>query len=130
MRRQGWSKPSARHEVADESPVSETLRLIEILTTASAIANFGGTPDVDATHMLDAIAVLQGEKGIGDFGRPVSPLVPRGKAGADPAVKEIARRWFTALGGHIEASLTAGQLDELQAELVALGRAEASTERH
>ena len=102
--------------------MSESLRLTEILTTASAIANFVGHADVGPRHMLDAIAVLEGEKGMDAFGRSVSPLVPRGKAGADPAVREIAQRWFAALGSDVEAGLSAIQLDELRAELVALVR--------
>lgn len=102
--------------------MSDSLRLTEILTTASAIANFVGNADVGPRHMLDAIAVLEGEKGMDDFGRPVSPLVRRGKAGADPAVREIAQRWFAALGSDVEAGLSAMQLGELRAELVALAR--------
>jgi hypothetical protein len=101
--------------------MSDSLRLTEILTTASAIANFAGDSDVGPRHLLDAIAVLEGAKGMDDFGRPVSPLVPRGKAGADPAVREIAQRWFAALGSDVEAGLSATQLDELRAELLALG---------
>ena len=100
--------------------MSDGLRLTEILTTASAIANFVGDADVGPGHVLDAIAVLEGEKGMGDFGRPVSPLVPRGKAGAAPAVREIAQRWFAVLGSDVKAALSARQLDELRAELRAL----------
>ena len=105
--------------------MNDRLRLTEILTTASAIANFVGAANVGPRHVLDAIAVLEGGKGMGDFGRPVSPLVPRAKAGADPAVREIAKRWFAVLGSDLEAALNASQLDALRAELVALPRAEA-----
>ena len=128
MQPQRWSWPSAKHELAGNSQMSDSLRLTEILTTASAIASFVGSADVGPRHMLDAIAVLEGNKRMDDLGRPVSPLIPRGRAGADPAVMEIAQRWFAALGSDVEAGLTVSQLEGLRAELVALPRSDASGE--
>lgn len=128
MQPQRWSWPSAKHELAGHSPMSESLRLTDILTTASAIANFVGNADVGPRHMLDAVAVLEGNKTMGDFGRPVSPLIPRGVAGADPAVREIAQRWFAALGSDAEARLSVSQLEGLRAELAALARSDESAE--
>ncbi|MBE0609887.1 MAG: hypothetical protein IH609_10930 [Dehalococcoidia bacterium] len=97
----------------------EPLRLTEILTTSSAVANYLGQPDVTAAHMLSAIAILRGEMTMESLGRPVSPLVPRvrGGGGADPRVRELARRWFARLGGDVGAALDDVQLAGLVGEL-------------
>jgi hypothetical protein len=100
----------------------EPLRLTEILTTSSAVANYLGQPDVTAGHMLSAIAILRGETTIESLGRPVSPLIPRarGGAGAHPRVRELAQRWFARLGGDAGAVLDEGQLASLIEELNAI----------
>ena len=97
----------------------EPLRLTEILTTSSAVANYLGQPDVTAGHMLSAIAILRGEMTMESLGRPVSPLVPRvpGGGGADPRVRELAQRWFAKLGGEVGAALDDVQLASLVEEL-------------
>lgn len=97
-------------------------RLTDILTNASAIADFVGEKDVSAQHMLDAIAVLNGDKTIDDFGKPAPPMLRRfrGPAGADPRVRELAQRWFADLGSNVSAELTGEQLAALAAELRAL----------
>jgi hypothetical protein len=71
--------------------------------------------------MLDAIAILRGEKSLEDLGRPLSPLVPRrAEGGAEPAVRELAQRWWNLLGGDIRATLDDTALAALRAELVSL----------
>ena len=97
----------------------EPLRLTEILTTSSAVANYLGEPDVTAGHVLSAIAILRGELTMERLGRPVSPLVPRapGGGGADPRVRELAQRWFARLGGDVGAALDDVQLASLVKEL-------------
>ena len=102
------------------------LRFTDILTNASAIADYIGERDVTAAHMLDAIAVLLGEKTIEDFGQPVSPMMLRfrGKAGADPEVRELAQRWFAELGGTVE-----GEVDEAQLEILVVELQEIATRR-
>src|SRR5438045_7101463 len=101
----------------------EPLRFTDVLTTASAVANYLGAEDVTASHVLDAIAVLRGEKGMEDLGRPLSPLVRRGQAGADAAVRALAQRWWTELGGSPDAELDEAALERLSAELRALADA-------
>lgn len=100
-------------------------RFTDILTNASAIADFVGEKDVTAQHMLDAIAVLDGVKTIDDFGTPVSPMLRRfrGPAGADPRVRELAQRWFAELGSSLSAELTGEQLQTLVEELRTLNQA-------
>lgn len=97
----------------------EQLRLTDILTTASAVANYLGQPDVSADHVLHAIAVLRGEESMESLGRPRSPLVPRppGGPGADPRVRVVAQRWFARLGGEVTAELDEEQLAELRSDL-------------
>ncbi len=95
------------------------LRFTDILTNASAIADFVGEQNVTARHMLDAVAVLQDEKTMDDFGKPVSPMLRRlrGPGGADPRVRELAQRWFALLGSDLAAELSGEQLASLLAEL-------------
>lgn len=101
----------------------DPLRFADILTTASAVANYHGVPDVTATHLLDAIAILREEKSLDDLGRPVSPLVPRRPgAGVDPPVRDLVQRWWHTLGEDVNATLTAPALASLTAELHALTR--------
>lgn len=100
----------------------EPLRFTDILTTASAVANYMGQADVSANHVLHAIAILRGEESMESLGRPVSPLVPRppGRGGSDPRVREVARRWFDRLGGEVSAELDEAQLAELERDLAAI----------
>ena len=95
------------------------LRFTDILTNASAIADYVGAKDVTAQHMLDSIAVLRGEKTAADFGTPVSPMLLRfrGQPGSDPAVRELAQRWFAHLGSVVEAEVSDEQIAEIEEEL-------------
>lgn len=106
----------------------EPLRLTEILTTSSAIANFLGEPTIGVSHLLRAIQVLHGELAIADLGRPVSPLVPRGRdaGGVEPQVQELVRRWFASLGNDVAAELSEKQLGEFVTALKALDAGAAS----
>ena len=99
----------------------EPLRFADILTTASAAANYLGEANVAAQHLLYGIAILNGEMTLGDLGRAISPLVRRSPPGmggtVDPAVRELVQRWFAALGSDPEARTTPAQLAQLSAEL-------------
>lgn len=109
--------------------MSEALRLTDILTTAAAVANFKGVPDVAAEHLLLAIEVLQGEKTLDDLGRPVSPLVTRisgAGLGATPGVKALAQRWFARQGNNPTYELTHDELETLHGELATLADDEAA----
>ncbi len=101
--------------------VDEPIRFVDILTTASAVSNYLAQPDVSAAHLLDAIAILAGEKSLADLGRPISPLVPRNPrgqaAGADPAVRTLTQRWWSELHEDITAELDASTLVRLRDEL-------------
>lgn len=105
----------------------EPLRFADILTNASAIANYLGYPDVTARHMLDAIAILREERSMEDVGRPQSPLVrrPGGAAGAGvtPGVRALVQRWFAELGD-ANAELDDEAVARFRAELVAIDREE------
>lgn len=99
---------------------NEPIRFADILTTASAIANYLGEADVTAAHVLDALDIQAGAKQMEDLGRPVSPLLRRGSQappGAEPAVRELVQRWFATLGNDINATLGEAQLAELRTEL-------------
>lgn len=103
--------------------MSEDLRLTEILTTASAVANYVGAPVVEAAHLLSAIRILLEEQTLDDLGRPLSPMVARvTRPGStvDAGVQELAQRWFKMLGGDATAELDAAHIATLRAELVAL----------
>ena len=103
--------------------MTERLRLTEILTTSSAVANYVGAPSVAAGHVLSAIGILQGTVSLDDLGRPQSPMLSRvtgAGRGAEAAVREIAQRWFAELGGGPWAEMDEEQLAEFEAELRAL----------
>ncbi len=77
-----------------------------------------------ATHLLDALAILLGEKQMEDLGRPVSPLARRSSTGqlevAGP-VRELVQRWFNRLGGDPFAVLDGEDLLAFRSEAEALG---------
>jgi hypothetical protein len=101
----------------------EGLRFADILTTASAIANYLAVPDVTASHLLDAMAILEGKKTLEDLGRPISPLVRRGGpqgAGVEPRALALVQRWFADLGSRADVELTGEQAEALRSDLRAL----------
>lgn len=111
--------------------MSEALRLTDILTTAAAVTNFKGVPDVAAQHLLLAIEILQGEKTLDDLGRPVSPLVTRmsgAPPGATPGVKALAQRWFARQGSDPSYELSGDELEALRGELATLVTDEAAAD--
>jgi hypothetical protein len=100
--------------------MAEALRLTEILTTSSAVANYLGARTVEAQHLLLAIAILQGSKTLDDLGRPQSPLISRvtgAGSGVAEEVQELAQRWFAAFEGDVLREFREGELDELVEEL-------------
>jgi len=98
------------------------MRFADILTTASAVANYLGEPGVTAAHLLAAIAILRGEKSLDDLGRPVSPLIQRGATSGvvHPPVQVLVQQWFARLGNDVDAELDTAALAEFTAELAAL----------
>lgn len=102
------------------------LRLTEVLTTASAVANYLGVPQVNASHMLSAVAILREEMTLDDLGRPQSPLVSRmtgAGSGAEPAARELAQRWFARFGKDVTREFSEAELDEFLGEVRALASA-------
>ena len=103
----------------------DELFLTDILTTSAAVADYIGADTVAPNHVLMAVAVLNGERGMEDLGRARSPLVPRrpGSGAVEPALRELSRRWYEQLGSDVRATLTAAQLTEFVAEVEALASA-------
>ena len=97
----------------------DAIRLVEVLTTASAVANFLAEPDVSTAHLLSALRILKGETTLDDLGRPVSPLIPRrGSPGSTPSAKAFAQRWYLSVGGDPHTVLTAVQVEQMERELL------------
>lgn len=99
-----------------------SLRFADILTTASAVANYLNEPTVTAGHLLDGIAILQETKTMEDLGRAVSPLIRRQQwagGGVTPGVRALVQRWFTAVGD-VNAEIGGEDLVRLGDELRAL----------
>src|SRR5687767_718981 len=100
--------------------MAEALRLTEILTTSSAVANYLGARTVEAQHVLLAIAILEGSKTLDDLGRPQSPLISRvtgAGSGVAEEVRELAQRWFAAFEGDVLREFSEGELHEFVEEL-------------
>ena len=91
-----------------------------MLTNASAVARYVGAGEVTAAHVLDALAILLGEKQMEDLGRPVSPLVRRPSTVAldvGQPVRKLVQRWFDQLGNDPMAVLDEGDVAALRADL-------------
>jgi hypothetical protein len=102
-------------------PAGEEIRFVDVLTTATAIANYLGASDVTARHLLDALAIVRGEIGMEALGRPVSPLVSRGqRGGTEPRARELVQRWWAELGADLGATLEEAQQERLRRELAAI----------
>jgi hypothetical protein len=96
----------------------EPLRFADILTTASAVANYRGQSNVRPADLLDALDIVQGTKSLEDLGRPTSPLVRRpGPAGATDDVKAVVQRWFELLGSDPNATLDPDTAERFRADL-------------
>ena len=102
---------------------AEAVRFLDILTTASSLARALGADAVSAVHLRDAIAALTGEAPLEDAGASGSPLGHRrAELAAAAPVRELSQRWFERLGRAPEATLSAGELAALRAEVEALVR--------
>ena len=103
---------------------SDGIRFTDILTTASAIANYLGVNEVLAGHLLDALSIIEGTRQMEELGRAVSPLVPRPRSGpsASAEVRELAQRWFALLGSDPLAQVDGDALNRLREELARLTR--------
>jgi hypothetical protein len=98
----------------------DALRLTEILTTSSAVANYLGERTVEARHVLLAIEILLGTKTLDDIGRPQSPVISRvtgAGSGAAEDVRELAQRWFAVFEGDVLREFSDAELDEFIEEL-------------
>lgn len=97
----------------------ERLRLVDILTTAAAAANYQAASAISANNLLDAVEILSGRMAMADLGRPQSPLVAshRGPAPVEPGVQSLVQRWFEHLGRDVNGELDPGQLEQFQSEL-------------
>ena len=101
----------------------EAVRFLDILTTASSVAQASAAGAVEATHLLDAIDVLTGAAEPDDVTGAVSPLGHRrSELAVEPAVRELTQRWFARLGETPDATVDGDTLSELRAELEALVR--------
>jgi hypothetical protein len=98
----------------------DVLRLTEILTTSSAVANYLGERTVESRHVLLAIEILQGSKTLDEIGKPQSPLLSRvtgAGSGVSDEVRELAQRWFAAFEGDVMREFSEAELDEFVQEL-------------
>ncbi|MBI5949814.1 MAG: hypothetical protein HY875_16885 [Chloroflexi bacterium] len=98
------------------------IRFADILTTGSAVSSYLGASTVTAAHLIEAVAILRGEKLVEELGRPVSPLVSRSSQGAEvePATRELVQHWFFALGQDINATLDEDETALLLLQLAGL----------
>jgi len=99
---------------------TSAVRLTDILTNAAAFADLQGSSIVGPLHLLSAIDHLTGTLVEMDS-PPRSPLGRGGRrAVVVPEVRELARRWFVALGRDPLATLSNEQLGDFKADVETL----------
>ena len=106
----------------DEDDSADSLRFVDILTTASSIAGARNTPQIGAQELVLAIRVVSGEMEIEDVGEAVHPLLMRGSA-ARPvvsAVRELVQIWYATIGGTADSVLAPNDAQRFIQELEAL----------
>lgn len=99
---------------------SEGLRLTEVLTTATAVANYLGETTIRAEHLQAAIGLLRETITMDDLGRPQSPTLARmTRAGSEvaPEVRVLAQQWFARLGSDPLAEFGAADLAAFERDL-------------
>lgn len=107
---------------AHDQPADEPPRLVEVLTTAATLCGFHGHESIEATHLLQALDILEGHLTMEDLGHGISPLVNRGSgsAPASPAVQALVQRWYQELGQDVRAPLQPAERERLRNELTEL----------
>ncbi len=97
-------------------------RFADILTTAAAVADYMGVPDVAPGHVLAALEILTEDRKLEDMGRPVSPMLrrPGQEKGVELALREVVQRWFARLGGDANAVLSGDALVDFENEVKGL----------
>jgi hypothetical protein len=103
--------------------MAEGVRFIDILTTASAVADYLGHLELTATDVIEAVAILRDERTLEDLGPGRSPLVRRlpGEGAVSSEVRDLVQLWFDALGRDIEAELDEAGLAAFLGEVRELG---------
>jgi hypothetical protein len=97
------------------------VRLADLLTTASSLADFRGESTITLDHLRLGLGVLLGETTFERLGSGLSPLVPRrGTPQPNAEVLAFARRWHERLGDPF-APIASADLAELRAELAPPG---------
>ncbi len=99
------------------SDTAAPIRLADILSAASSLADFRLEPVITMAHLQLALRVVLGEAVLEDLGGGASPLIPRRLPPRPHAdVVEFARRWNERLGGPF-VPIGPAALAELRAEL-------------
>lgn len=103
-------------------PGDDPIRLTDILTNASTIADYLGAIEVEPEHLEHAAALLLGEVTMDDLGRGRPALGGSGRPplGASEAVRSLAQRWFDRLERDPTAPLTPEQISDFRHEVAAL----------
>ena len=97
----------------------EPFRFTDVLTTASAIADLHGSPEVLPAYLSDAVDVLCLRKSMQDLGRARSPFIPRQPGGPEvgPELQRFVGEWFERLGSDVTATVDERMAAEFVAEL-------------
>jgi hypothetical protein len=97
-------------------------RFADILTTAAAVADYMGVPDVAADHLLLSLEILLEDRKLEELGRPVSPMLrrPGEQKGVDAGVRELVQEWFARLGHDANSELAGETLKAFRRDIRAL----------
>lgn len=99
-----------------------SIRFTDILTTATALAQYLGDNEINAFHLAESVGLLRGQRTLDEFGPGRSPLIPRDPGG--PAVgaelRDLTQAWFARLGSDPASELEESAVDEFLQELTAL----------
>jgi len=101
---------------------SESVRFVDILTTASSIAGARSTPQLGVDELVLAVRVVSGAMAIDDVGEAIHPLLIRGQDAKPvaPEVRQLIQRWYAAIGGTADSELPPADIERFVQELEAL----------
>ncbi len=81
------------------------------------MADYVGASAIGPDHVIASLDILEGKATMEEQGRPVSPLLRRGRPEPTAEVRGVVQRWFDDLGSDVSAQLSPESAEELRKEM-------------